>query len=131
MAQHIKTKQKKADRSAARTNTSGSTNKPPEYKSPLLTTVLNAISPHLNGTALSSLSKARIRSLAKLAGVKESDLAGVVAAHKLSSSTSLPADVLFALSRNGLEFNTAYIISRGREDLRQKIEVAIKKNLVP
>src|SRR5262245_60842188 len=130
MARHFSATPGKTARSAARMTTSGDGTKAREPRSALLTGILNPIGPYLNGTALSSLSTARIRSLAKQAGVKESDLAGIVAAYKLSASIDLPADVLFALSRNGIEFNKAAIISRSREDLRKRIEVAIKKNVV-
>ena len=102
----------------------------PVPKPPVFTAALEAVAPHLNGNSIALLSKSRITALAKKIALKESDLSALVAAHKLAAKTNLPADALFALSKDGVQPDVTSLASTDIRQLRKKIEVAVKKNIV-
>jgi len=99
-------------------------------KPPLFTTALDVIQAHLNGNSIASLSKSRITALAKKTALKESDLATFVAAHKLATKTNLPADALFAITKDGVQPDVTSLASTDIRQLRKEIESAVKKNIV-
>lgn len=105
--------------------------KPSEPKLSSFRIGLDAISPHLDGASIATLSKTRVRSLAKHTALPESDIAALVSAHKLASDTGLSPDILFALNKNGGARDTESLTSYSPSILRKKIKSAVKKNIVP
>jgi hypothetical protein len=98
---------------------------------PAFDRLLTAITPHLGSAAISSLSKSRVRALAKLTGQQEPELAALIAAHKLAVRTGMPPSTAFAVRPNGVAPNADFFASQKPSNVRKKLESAVKKNIVP
>ena len=98
---------------------------------PLFNRLLDTVRPYLDHVPVASLSKTRIRSLAKITGEKAAGLSAMVAAHALATRTGIPASTVFALNQTKATPDTHILGSRKPAELRKKVKSAIKNNIVP
>ena len=100
-------------------------------KPPVFVAALDSLRPYLGDNAIASLSNSQIIALARETGLKESYLTTLAAAHNLAATTNIPADVLFGLAQRDGPTDRAGLAAAEPRDLRNRIESAVKENLVP
>lgn len=100
-------------------------------KPSLFANIRSSIAPYLNGTAIADLRKSKLSALAKKAGVKSDDLNTFVEAHKQSSGTSIPSDVLFAIGKVGGLIDATALASSAPETLGDNVRSAVEAGIAP
>jgi hypothetical protein len=97
---------------------------------PAFERLLNAVKLHLRGRQIVDLPEARVRSLAKVSGQLESDIANLIVAHKLAVRARVPASVAFALKSDSGAPDAGLFASQTPAEMRKTIARAVKKNVV-
>ena len=119
----------KGNRSSRKTAPSATAVAKKTASAPIFDRLLTVVTPYIGGAA-ASLSKSRVRALAKLTGQQEPNLAALVVAHKLAARAGVPASVAFALNPDGGAPDADLLASQTPSAMRKTIARAVKKNVV-